>query len=197
MRLNSIVAGVGLRDDDRQHLSLRPGEWRGLLHGRDVEVHRRCQRLRVQAHELDDVPHASGSTDGRIVLFLQVILSVFNGNRLDPGHELSSFCCDRPRSSGDKASLSFDFEVAAARGSVVQLQTGPWESLKLTLTCVTDSASEGHDHHALDSFFHCCHSHAVFLPGNAQLLDTSSRWWSQILAHGPIRNSAAGLVGAE
>ncbi len=116
---------------------------------------------------------------------------------LDPGHELSSSCCDRPRSSGDKASFSFDFEVAAARGSVVQLQTGPWESLKLTLTCVTDSASEGHDHHALDSFFHCYHSHAVFLSGSAQLLDTSSRWWSQILDHGPIRNSAAGLVGAD
>ena len=82
MRLNSIVASVGLRDDNRQHLTLRPGEGRGLVHGLDVEVHRRCERLRVQAHELDDVPHASRSTDGRVVLFLQVILRLFDGNGL-------------------------------------------------------------------------------------------------------------------
>ena len=30
-----------------------------------------------------------------------------------------------------------------------------------------------------------------------EFLDTSPRWWSQILDHGPIRNSAAGSVGSD
>ena len=55
MRLNSVVAIVGSRDDDREELPIGAGKLGAAEHDFAVDTHRRPKRSWAQAHRLDDV----------------------------------------------------------------------------------------------------------------------------------------------
>ena len=63
MRERSVMALVRLRNNHRQHLTLRPSERGWTMHDRGVEVHRRLQHRGVVTLNAQNVEHTAGPLD--------------------------------------------------------------------------------------------------------------------------------------
>ena len=86
MCFQSIVAVVGLRHHNRQHLPVGPCQGRGAVNARQIKPHRSPQCWRRQAHHLDDVPYLSRAPDGGVIAPPQVALGFTFGYRFNPSH---------------------------------------------------------------------------------------------------------------
>ena len=71
MRNRSVVAALRGRRHRRQKLTLAAREPRLTEHYRLVELHRRPQHRRAEAHRLEDVEDLPRALDGSVVLLLQ------------------------------------------------------------------------------------------------------------------------------
>lgn len=87
MGFDSVVTVVGTRNDDRQHLPLRPRQRRLRSHRRGIQIEHRLQGLRVLALNLEDVENPPRSFTGGVVDYGEVSGCVFLVDRANPGHD--------------------------------------------------------------------------------------------------------------
>ena len=85
--LNSIMAVEFGGHGHGEELALDPAERRASEHDRRVEVHASFQYARIEAHDVNDVPHASGPLDGFVELALEQAGRLPNLDLFDPRHD--------------------------------------------------------------------------------------------------------------
>ena len=84
---DSVMAVVGARDGDGDHLPLRPAQRTVRReHQGFVELDPGLQHLRPQALDAQDVEHLAGAAHGVVVDLLQEPLGLRGRNRVNPGH---------------------------------------------------------------------------------------------------------------
>lgn len=92
MVADSIVTRVRFRDYDRDHLSLRPAEFRSTEHECPVEVEMGAQRSGIETVNLQNVGDVAGRVVHPIVLFQKFALTFLGRNYLNPGHTFPPSC---------------------------------------------------------------------------------------------------------
>ncbi len=87
MRLDSVETVELGRDDGREQLTLRTRERGGPGHDGQIVFHTGLHDPGIEAHDMNDVPHATSATGGFIELLLEVAGGVVDRDLIDPGHD--------------------------------------------------------------------------------------------------------------
>ena len=104
VRLRSVVARIGSRDNRGEHLALGAAQTRGRVHESHIELHENPIHARAQGGQLDDLVHLAGPLDRFFVLAREIARGFIGLDGANVGQDSSGRPSGAPqRSAPDPA----------------------------------------------------------------------------------------------